>query len=441
MKKIVLFFVLCSAVVGAGIDIYTDVVMVEKSSLNNKFSVPFTLSMSDIEISAPCDITDADFTNFRKVDDENSAKKSALLARQQALKDSYKVILNSNIDNISNIDNALTQNLTEQADIQIQLDLLSSVSSQTIFLKDLVVSANCKGVVIKYPLYDVVLDSKNVIVLNGSSISIKQSASLSNLDENLDKARVRFFSYSVRQRQNPAKFMPIYLQKESPAQIQDAPATMSVMGVENKSEDAVILSREVVEKTLHTFNFWQVDKVDIKARKDNFLTLNLQDLNATFSNYIDGYGTSKAYFMATFTPEFDVQEARTDYYFEDSFISSGYQSKLLKNEKAELFFGVNNFIAVNKELSDIMVDESIFGGNENSKSVWAYTITNNSGKSQRVNFTERAPVSTHEDIKVKILGDLGASVQKDGKVEKEFIIEANSSISFKFGYIVSKPTK
>lgn len=437
MKKLFFLGLFSGVLFANSLDIYTNKVIIEKTSSELKFSVPFELNISDIEISSSCDISSAYFTNFRKIEDPSSIKKTELANRLQALKDSYEIIRNSKLDKISDIDKILSSNLSEQSNIASELSLFNNINSTAILIKDLVVNTPCKEASIKYPVYSVNLDSKNIILFKDNKIIIKQNATISNLDENISSARVRFFPYSADLTQVPAAFAPVYLQKDPPAQIPDAPATM--MKMSTMAETNSQPRSKPIEQTLHTFNFWQIDKMDLSAKKDNLLVLNTQELNATMVNFIDGYGTNKAYLMLNFTPEYDVQAARSDYYFDDKFIQTNYVNKMLKGVENRVYFGINNFIEIKKEVFDIKTDESLFGGKETIKSSWSYEIKNNSTKDQVINFNERIPVSTHEDIKVLMLGDMGVEANKDGKVELNFTLAPNETKRFKFGFAVTKP--
>ncbi|QKF64259.1 DUF4139 domain-containing protein [Campylobacter corcagiensis] len=437
MRKIALLALIASFALANGIDIYTNKVIVEKTSKDGKFSLPFELEMNQIEISANCDINTAYFTNFRKLEDENAKKIETLTNRLKALKDSYEVIKASKVDNIATLSDALSENLNEQTSISSQLSLLNTLTSSVSLEKDLVVDAPCKGITIRYPDYNVRLDSKNIIIFKDGKLQIKQNATISNLDSNLTSTKVRFFPYATNLDQAPAIFTPIYLQKEPPAQIQDAPATMMKMASAIESNSAPLAKAS--EQTLHTFNFWQIDNMNLVAKKDNLINLNTQEVNATLSNFIDGYGTNRAYFSIKFTPKFDIQSAKSDYYFDDKFIHSNYSGKVLKGTENKIYFGINNFIEIKKQISDIKTDESLFGGKETTKNSWLYEIKNSSDQNQSITFVERVPVSTHEDIKVVKLGDIEESPSKDGKVEINFTLMPNETKSFKFGYAVTKP--
>lgn len=439
MRKILFLALITSFVLANGLDIYTNKIIVEKTSKDGKFSIPFELEMNEIEISANCDISMVYFTNFRKLEDENSKKIEMLTNRLRALKDSYEIIRASKVDDIATLSDAMSENLNEQTSVSSQLSLLSTINKSVSFVKDLVVNAPCKGITIRYPDYNARLDSKNTITFKDDKLQIKQNVTISNLDSNLTSAKVRFFPYATNLNQTPAVFTSIYLKKEPPAQIQDAPATMVKMASNTTPQSTTPSLAKASEQTLHTFNFWQIDKIDLVAKKDNLINLNTQEVNATFSNFIDGYGTNRAYFAIKFTPKFDIESARSDYYFDDKFIQSNYLARMLKGVENKLYFGINNFIEIKKEISDIKTDESLFGGKETTKNSWLYEIKNSSDQNQSITFTERVPVSTHEDIKVITLGDMGVEPSKDGKVELNFTLMPNETKRFEFGYAITKP--
>lgn len=422
------------------LDVYLDRAVVSKNidlkDGNASITVPFDLKRDDIDIS--CEVLDFSFSNFRKFG--NSSIKDSLNNRLIALKDSYELAKVSELNSLKDIESVskfLETNLKEQNEITSKLELMNFTDSEVIYVKDLNIKANCKNITVRYPINNVFIDSKNIINTDLKNITIKQNITISGLKDDIKNSTINFYPYNTSYGNTPGKFTPIYIHKEE-NKVLDAPATMSIQKAEVAMEERVNV-KKVSEKTIHSFNFWQIDNFDLKANQENYITINTQNVEANITNYIDGYATSKAYVMATFIPKFDIQEADTSFYIDNNFITNSYKSKALKNQELSLFFGLNNFIEVKKENLNLKSGDNLLGTKESTKTLKGYTIINNSNKSQDVIFVERVPVSTHEDIKVDVLGSLKADAE--GKVEKKFTLKPKESVNFEFGYIVTKPVK
>ena len=441
MKKIfVVMSCLFSTVFASNtLDIYLDKIMLSKTlnlkESNATFTVPFELKRADIDIS--CEISDFKFSNFRKIG-ANTAK-DILNNRLQALKDSYELAKVSNLSSskdIADISQFLENNLNEQSQVNSQIELLNFTEDNEFFyVKDLNLRSKCENITIKYPLSSVLIYTKNSIITDLKSVEIKQNIIISGLKEDIENTNINFYPYNTSYGNAPGRFAPIYLQKEE-KKVLDAPATMSLKATV-ETEAATPTTPVVSERTIHSFNFWNVENFSLKKNQENYISLNEQKVDANITNFIDGYATSKAYVMATFTPKFDIGEANTNLYINQNFITSSYQSKILKDQEVKMFFGPNNFIEVKKENINTKTDDNLLGTKETTKTLKRYTITNNSIDAQEITFVERVPVSTHADIVVTVLGDLTAD--NEGRVEKKFRLEPKESTSFDFGYAVLKP--
>ncbi|NLK66039.1 MAG: DUF4139 domain-containing protein [Campylobacteraceae bacterium] len=423
------------------LDIYLDRAMISKSvapkDKTATFTVPFEVNRADIDISS--EILEFKFDNFRKIGTDGI--KEGLKSRLEALRDSYELAKKAELSDLKEIESVtklLENNLNEQRDIISKIELLDFTADDRVyFVKDLSLRTNAPNITIRYPLSFVSIYPKNIITTDLKTLKIKQNIIISGLREDIEKVDINFYPYNTGYGNLPGKFTPIYLRKEEQRAL-DAPVTMAYESAPMaKSVDNAVVEKAVVEKTIHSFNFWNVTGYDLKKDEENHISLNEQVVDANITNYIDGYATAKAYVMATFTPEFDVQEANSYFYIDDNFITDSYQGKLLKSSEAKFFFGLNNFIEVKKENVGTKSDDNFLGTKETTKTLKSYTITNNSDTSQHITFVERVPVSTHADIVVTVLG--GFQAGHDGKVEKIFSLNPKESINFEFGYTVVKP--
>ncbi|CZE50575.1 DUF4139 domain-containing protein [Campylobacter geochelonis] len=458
MKFFILLFFAVFAFGKSGIDFYTNVAILEKSVITKDakavFSVPFDIKEQDILVDSNCSITSTGFDNYKQIQSPLEAQKESLNNRLLALQDSYNIIKNSKLNQnqpreFDKISGILDKNLNEQNQISKELGTLNFVTTSPAYKKDFVVKTACKKatVGIRYSLSTTIKPLlKNTIRANleKNSVEILQEVILSNLDEDLKNATVRFFPYATNQNQKPGNFSPIYLHKEEPKKVLDAPSTMvqTPAVVENiQPKQTLVPATNNNDQPLHNFKFWQIDGLDLKAKNDNKITINKQILDANFSSYIDGYGTSKAYIMARVLPKFDIQAANTNYYLNSRFVLNAYAAKGVKNTAVDIFFGADNLIEVRKNISDIVINDTPAIGSETAKNIWEYGVKNGSNKTENIIFVERIPISNSDEIVVKKLGDIEQNADSQGKVEYKFALEPKQEKVFKFGYTVSKPIK
>lgn len=419
MKIILILFLGIFPIFASTLEIYSDKAILTKNIKENSFIVPFELDQKDLSINSNCNIEEISFGN--KIEDEISLKKQSLQNKLKALKDSYEIIKNSNLNNINDIKNLsgiLNENLTSQAEILKEIDSLSN--EPAFYTKKVTIKQSCKNpkTTISYPLSDALFKTLNSVNFKDGKISIKQSLIISNLKENLDDVFIKIYPYSVKSSKTPGKFTPTFIYSEEATKVFDAPATMSIA-----KNDSLKASNLEVNQNQNKINFFEISKQHLKALKENIIILNSQVLDANLTNYIDAYSGSKAYIAASFNPKNDINEALTQFFLNDVFVQNSYESKISKNKISTYFFGLNNLIEVSKV--DLNNNEAKFN------------IKNSSSIDQNITFVTKIPVN----VEVEIWGDLNASADSNGKIEKNFILKNSEEKVINFGYKEIKTSK
>lgn len=419
MKIILILFLGIFPIFASTLEIYSDKSILTKNIKENSFIVPFELDQKDLSINSNCNIEEISFGN--KIEDEISLKKQSLQNKLKALKDSYEIIKNSNLNTINDIKNLsgiLNENLTSQAEISKEIDSLSN--EPAFYTKKVTIKQSCKNpkTTISYPLNDALFKTLNSVNFKDGKISIKQSLIISNLKENLDDVFIKIYPYSVKSSKTPGKFTPTFIYSEETTKVFDAPATMSIA-----KNDSLKASNLEVSQNQNKINFFEISKQHLKALKENIIILNSQVLDANLTNYIDAYSGSKAYIAASFSPKNDINEALTQFFLNDVFVQNSYESKISKNKISTYFFGLNNLIWVSKV--DLNNNEAKFN------------IKNNSSVDQNITFVTKIPVN----VEVEILGDLNGSAGSNGKIEKNFVLKNNEEKVINFGYKEIKTSK
>lgn len=445
MKKILYLSIYVFAYANTTLNIYVNTSILEESKISNLneslFQVPANIKQQDILINSKCNILETNFLNYNLKTNKINNEITNLTLKLKSLQDSYQIIQQAkiNTNNIkndnSNIQEILYENLKNQKIITDKLSVLNFYKPTTSYEKTFSIKTDCENekISISYPINNLNLQTQNQFFANSNNkITINQNIILSNLSQDLKNIKINFFPQSTNIYKKPYTFYPDYLDKYSYEQSYKA---------ENKPVSANMITKSLtsISETNNLLsNFWEIKNINLKANEENLIKINSQNIQANFDNYIDGFGTNKAYLRAKFTPNFNIQAAKSMLFFENSFINEQFLEQNLKDKEVSLFFGLNNFIDVKKELLDVLSEESIFSKNVTTKKIWKYTIKNNSDTNQKITFIEKIPVSTHEDIKVKMIGDLKVKANHEGKVTYNFSLKPKEEISFNFGHEITK---
>lgn len=273
-------------------------------------------------------------------------------------------------------------------------------------------------------------------------LDISQVAYITHsLDDILQKVNIRFYSFLYNQNLNPVRFMPRYIQNYK-ARYAKANKELALAPAPTMAKSSNMQIADAVSKASMTKRVWESKAINLKAGEENEVVFAKQNLKVEFGNFIDGYGSVKAYLKGTFTPKEFIEAGDANIILDGVQMGKTYVKELPKGEKTHLYFGQNDLIKIKKVLSKIYTNDSLFGTSMSTQKIWDYEITNLGEKPQNITLIEQMPITTHERITIKPLSNPKPDKeQKDGEVSWKFSLNQNGQKHIKFGYEVEKPTQ
>ena len=131
-------------------------------------------------------------------------------------------------------------------------------------------------------------------------------------------------------------------------------------------------------------------------------------------------------------------------YRNGSFVGNTFLSQKLSGEEIKLSFGEDAKVKI-KSLPDPdkkRKDGLLFGKKKVVERHYKVSVSSNHDKPYPISLYDVLPVASHEDIKVKKLGDLPTNIDVDDKkgvVSWERTLVPKKSLNIKYGYSVSYP--
>lgn len=284
--------------------------------------------------------------------------------------------------------------------------------------------------------------------LASGKIEVAQKLSVQNpLNAELANLTIALYPYEYSSQTAPQPFYPWY-EGESARPAPAAAYKKDVM-LEEATMDRVAPAAEARSSYARTGSniesllskVWKISDVSLKAGEAGEFSFDKQSLDAKFDLIIDGYGSETAYVRAKFSPVRNIEEGETLIKLDGvqiGLVHLGFAA----NSEATAYLGKNSLIEVKKEQANNFTKNSFFGGESKNSMAWDYEIKNSSKRAWNVVLQERAPVSTHEDVKVALKNSPEqSSLGKDGLLSWDFELKPGESKKIHFGYELSKPKK
>lgn len=429
-------------------------------------TVPAFVTLEKLQLKSPCTIEEKKLTTALKIDDtlqmqiEEAINAKEVLQREEAvILAKHRLLTTLKLDKtpLENVEmttdtfgTLILANLEAQATLKTKIKEANKAIQDLVKKRDsfkaknLIISFTCKGPGELETLFPLQGISANKLIrfeadTKDEELTLSQSAFIRHaLGEDLQNLTLRMYSFAFNRSVAPIPFRPRYIGINPPvAQRMMAKSVMMDAVAENSM--AAAPAREIA---LSTKRVWEATNVSLPTGEKTEVIFNKQNLPASFSTEIDGYGTASAYAKVSFTPEKSIEAGQAMFVLDGVLIAKRYLNHLKKEKKANLFFGKNDHINVEKELLKDYTDESIFGGKQTTEKLWKYTITNRSVETKTLSFQERLPISKHEDIVIKPLGEPQPnSLSIKGKALWSFTLEPGASQTLTFGYAITKPVK
>lgn len=437
---------------------------------NFSVNVPEYLDIRSIEIAGSCEVRELSLGEIEPVKNAEFAKKEAdekslreLNDRLVALKAQQRFLS----DFASLKDRSLASLKTDSQKIYDEVLLVAGEISKTdeqigklkekiskyVIKNERRLNANfgCDPsfVKISYPV-DVSAYTHNELSadLASDKIEVTQKISVQNpLNAELTNLTIALYPYEYSSQTAPQPFYPWY--EGEPARPAPAAAYKKDVMLEEATMDRVAPAVEArssyqrtganIESSLS--KVWKISGVSLKAGEAGEFSFDKQSLDAKFDLLIDGYGSEAAYVRAKFSPERNIEEGETLIKLDGVQIGL-VQIGFAANAEATAYLGKNSLIEVKKEQANNFTKNSFFGGESKNSMAWDYEIKNSSKRAWNVVLQERAPVSTHEDVKVALKNSPEqSSLGKDGLLSWDFELKPGESKKIHFGYELSKPKK
>ena len=477
MKKIVLLSAAAAFVVSAqenSLDIYANSAFLHQSfgaqKSNFSVNVPEYLDIRSIEIVGSCEVRELSLEESEPVKNAEFAKKEAdekslreLSDRLVALKAQQRFLS----DFASLKDRSLASLKADSQKIYDEVLLvageISKTDEQIGKLKEKISKYRIKNerrlnanfgcdpsfVKISYPV-DVSAYTHNELSadLASGKIEVAQKLSVQNpLNAELANLTIALYPYEYSSQTAPQPFYPWYEgEPERPApaaaykkDVMLEEATMDRVAPAMEARSSYARTGSNIESSLS--KVWKISGVSLKAGEAGEFSFDKQSLYAKFDLLIDGYGSEAAYVRAKFSPERSIEESETLIKLDGvqiGLVHLGFAA----NSEATAYLGKNSLIEVKKEQANSFTKNSFFGGESKNSMAWDYEIKNSSKRAWNVVLQERAPVSTHEDVKVALKNSPEqSSLGKDGLLSWDFELKPGESKKIHFGYELSKPKK
>lgn len=477
MKKIVLLSAAAAFVVSAqenSLEIYANSAFLHQNfgaqKSNFSVNVPEYLDIRSIEIAGSCEVRELSLEDSEPVKNAEFAKKEAdekslreLSDRLVALKAQQRFLS----DFASLKDRSLASLKADSQKIYDEVLLvageISKTDEQIGKLKEKIskyaiknerrlnVSFDCDPsfVKISYPV-DVSAYTHNELSadLASGKIEVTQKISVQNpLNAELANLTIALYPYEYSSQTAPQPFYPWYEgepRKPAPAaaykkDVMLEEATMDRVAPAAEARSSYARTGANIESSLS--KVWKISGVSLKAGEAGEFSFDKQSLDAKFDLLIDGYGSETAYVRAKFSPERNIEESETLIKLDGvqiGLVHLGFAA----NSEATAYLGKNSLIEVKKEQANNFTKNSFFGGESKNSMAWDYEIKNSSKRAWNVVLQERAPVSTHEDVKVALKNSPEqSSLGKDGLLSWDFELNPGESKKIHFGYELSKPKK
>ena len=451
------------------LELYTNAAFLKQrfdvGSGNFSANVPSFTSLENLQIKSTCNINKKELKNEEEIDDElqteiNNIKnikkdllqqKEVILSKKELLKtlSLEKISINEVNDTAQAFGTLILSNLKEEAALEeeikeVTLKLNELLNKRSNFkTKTLHVELSCNApsnLEIAYDVPNVKVEriSKFDAETDEEMLTLSQIAYISHsLGTNLNNILIRLYSFSYNQSITPSPFYPYYVDMPRQRNIQSNALKQKAMLQAPMQEVAMV--SDAFEKQLSTKRVWEASGINLPSGQKNEVTFNKQQLPFTITNEIDGYASSSAFAKLSFTPRDTIESGYASFVLDGTLLGQRYIQREDKNNQTHLFFGKNELIQVSKELQKDFTDDSILSNNQTTQKLWKYTIKNHSNKKESISLKERLPLSKHENIIIKPLGDKADSISVKGEVLWSFELKANEKKEIVYGYSIKKP--
>ncbi|HPD94899.1 MAG TPA: DUF4139 domain-containing protein, partial [Tenuifilaceae bacterium] len=176
--------------------------------------------------------------------------------------------------------------------------------------------------------------------------------------------------------------------------------------------------------------------------KPTLVELLTYEIPADYNYYCVPKIDKGAFLMATIPnwEMYNLLDGEANVFFENTYIGSTLLDTRTAEDTLKLSLGIDRSISIKREKLKDYTTKQFIGSNKEETRSWKITVKNN--KNQDINLTllDQIPVSTLEEIEVKIIETTGAKINNDtGEVCWKSTVKAGETKEFTLTYSVKYP--
>lgn len=246
---------------------------------------------------------------------------------------------------------------------------------------------------------------------------------------------------SVRQ---PVRALSGNYYKKSESIMAEADSYVAAPPAPNKMEkvNSAANYTAVTEQTL-SVNYDISIPYDIYANgKPHTVTLQEQDLPATYSYYVVPKLNTDAYLIAHITDyaKYNLLKGEANIIFEGTYVGKTYIDPSSTKDTLELALGVDKGVVVTRNKIAEKSGNKIFSNNREAASTYEIAIRNNKKIAIEIAVKDQFPLSSDKEIIVELNDKSGGTVDNEqGTISWDLKIKPQSTQKLRFGYTVKYP--
>ena len=213
----------------------------------------------------------------------------------------------------------------------------------------------------------------------------------------------------------------------------------SVNGINSKAQ--TIDMRTTENQT--SVNFEIEDPYTIKSDNQSYkVTIENYELPAYFQYYAVPKINNNAYLIANIRDweKYNLLEGEANIFFEETYVGKTLLDVRYANDTLKISLGRDKKVSVKREKLKDFTTKQFIGSKKEETRAYETIIRNNKKEAINMIVLDQVPVSTLEEIEVKILEHSKSKLDKEsGEVKWEFILSPSDNRTFQLKYTVKYP--
>lgn len=181
----------------------------------------------------------------------------------------------------------------------------------------------------------------------------------------------------------------------------------------------------------------------IKSDNKNYtVDMEYYDLPAIYEYYCVPKINTDAFLMAYINDweKYNLLEGEANLFFENTYLGKSILDLRNTKDTLKISLGTDKNVVVKREKIKDFVEKQFIGSKKEEMRTWKTSIKNNKNQKIKIVIFDQVPVSTNEEIEVKILELSGGKHNPtNGKIRWEFELAPNEKTAFDLKYAVKYP--